>query len=75
MITGNAAKIMGIDKRYGTLEAGKSATLIISTGDALDAPTQNIEYAWIDGVPVSMENWQEDLHNRWMQIVPAAPSK
>ena len=30
LITGNSAKILGIDNQYGTLESGKSATLFIS---------------------------------------------
>ena len=31
--------MLGIDKNYGTLEVGKSATLFISEGDALDQLT------------------------------------
>jgi len=36
LITGNTAKILGIDATHGTLAVGKSATLFISKGDALD---------------------------------------
>src|SRR6266576_1968999 len=39
-ITSSPAKILGIDATAGTLEAGKDATLFISTGDALDMRTQ-----------------------------------
>ena len=39
LITENAAKILGIDANYGTLETGKSATLFICEGDALDMRT------------------------------------
>ena len=39
LITGNSAKLLGIDNQYGTLESGKSATLFISEGDALDMKT------------------------------------
>mgnify|MGYP000745062590 CR=1 FL=1 len=39
LITLNTAKILGIDAKYGSLEVGKSATLFISKGDALDMRT------------------------------------
>ncbi|MCC5915829.1 MAG: amidohydrolase family protein [Cryomorphaceae bacterium] len=68
-ITGNAAKILGIDMRYGTLEAGKSATFIVSDGDALNMETQSIGMAFIDGQPVDMENWQEILYRKWSEKI------
>jgi len=46
------AKILGIDADYGTLEAGKSATLFISEGDALDMRTNILTHAFIDGRPL-----------------------
>ena len=63
-ITLDAATILGIDKRYGSLEAGKSATLFISTGDALDMRTNNVVRAFIDGRDISLDNRQKDL---WKQ--------
>ena len=48
-ITLNAAKILGIDSTTGSIEAGKDATLFISSGDALDMITNNVEIAWIRG--------------------------
>ncbi len=68
-ISGNTAKILGIDQRYGTLEPGKSATFFISTGDALDMSSMHIESAYIDGKPVDMANWQEQLFKKWDTIV------
>ncbi|MEM7038347.1 MAG: amidohydrolase family protein [Bacteroidota bacterium] len=38
LITLNPAKILGIGDRYGSLEKGKSATLLVSSGDLLDMP-------------------------------------
>lgn len=64
-ITSNAAKILGIDNRVGTLEAGKDATLFISTGDALDMRTNNVEYAFILGQPVDLTNDQRALYERY----------
>ncbi|MBZ0205350.1 MAG: amidohydrolase family protein [Flavobacteriales bacterium] len=63
-ITLDAAAILGIDDRYGSLEPGKSATLFISTGDALDMRTNMVTEAFIDGRHISMDNRQKAL---WRQ--------
>lgn len=65
LITSNTAKILGIDKDYGTLEAGKSATLFISEGDALDMRTNQLTHAFIDGRSVSLETHQTELWHRY----------
>lgn len=65
-ITGSAAKILGIDNRLGTLEVGKDATLIISAGDALDVRGNDIEYAFIEGRLVTLEDKQKDLYRKFM---------
>lgn len=65
LITQNAAKIMGIDNMYGTLEAGKSATLFISEGDALDMRTNQLTHAFIDGRHLSLETHQTKLWKRY----------
>ena len=66
LITGNTAKILGIDSDYGTLEVGKSATLFISEGDALDMRTNQLSKAFIDGRDISMETHQTKLWKRYM---------
>jgi imidazolonepropionase-like amidohydrolase len=65
MITANAAQILGIDKSYGTLEVGKSATLFISEGDALDMRTNQLSHAFIDGRLLSLETHQTELWKRY----------
>ncbi len=65
LITSNAAKILGIDKDYGTLETGKSATLFISEGDALDMKTNQLTHAFIDGRSISLETHQTELWHRY----------
>jgi len=65
LITSNTAKILGIDKDYGTLETGKSATLFISEGDALDMRTNKLTHAFIDGRSVSLETHQTELYQRY----------
>lgn len=61
-VTLNAAKILGIDKMTGTLEAGKDANIIISTGDVLDMKTNNIEAAFIQGRDINLDNAQKQLY-------------
>jgi len=67
LITGNTAKILGIDDKYGTLEVGKSATLFISEGDALDMRTNQLTKAFIDGRDISLETHQTELWKRYME--------
>ena len=66
LITGNTAKILGIDSTYGTLEKGKSATLFISEGNALDMRTNILTHAFINGRDVSLETHQTKLYKRYM---------
>ncbi|MEZ4809135.1 MAG: amidohydrolase family protein [Allomuricauda sp.] len=66
LISGNTAKILGIDADYGTLEVGKSATLFISEGDALDMRTNQLTKAYIDGRDISLETHQTELWKRYM---------
>ncbi len=67
LITLNTAKILGIDKQYGSLEVGKSATLFISTGDALDMRSNNLTRAFIDGRNISLESHQTKLWKRYSE--------
>ncbi|TLP80597.1 amidohydrolase family protein [Maribacter sp. ACAM166] len=66
LLTGNTAKILGIDDLYGTLENGKSATLFISEGDALDMAGNQLTRAFIDGRDISLETHQTELWKRYM---------
>jgi N-acetylglucosamine-6-phosphate deacetylase len=47
-VTINAAKQMGIDKRVGSLEAGKDADFVLWSGDPLSSSTVALE-TWIEG--------------------------
>lgn len=67
MLTGNTAKILGIDDTHGTLAVGKSATLFISEGDALDMRTNQLSHAFIDGRNISLETHQTKLWKRYME--------
>jgi len=66
-LTYNPAKILGIDNRFGTLEAGKSATLFLSRGDALDMKTNELTHAFIDGREIDLDNKQEVLYRKFLE--------
>lgn len=64
-ITLNTAKILSIDDRCGSVEVGKDATLFISTGDALDMRTNNVERAFIQGRDLDLDNHQKFLYRKF----------
>jgi len=64
-VTLTTAQIMGIDKDYGTLETGKSATLVLSKGDLLDMRTNAVSRAFIDGRSISLESKQTYLDKKF----------
>lgn len=61
-ITSNAAKILGVDARTGTLETGKDANIVVSTGDILDMRTNNVELAFIQGRQINLDDKQKQLY-------------
>ena len=66
-ITLNAAKILRVDNKIGSLEKGKQASLIVSTGDVLDMKTNNIELAFIAGRQIDLNNKQKELNQKFMK--------
>ncbi|MBD0298129.1 MAG: amidohydrolase family protein, partial [Flavisolibacter sp.] len=66
-ITLNAAKVLGIDDRTGSIEVGKDANIIISTGDILDMKTSNVTDAFIQGRKIDLTDKQKQLNERYKQ--------
>ena len=64
-ITLNAAKILGIDKKTGSIENGKDANIIISSGDLLDMKSSIITHAFIQGRSINLDNKQSQLFERY----------
>lgn len=64
-ITLNAAKILGIDDKTGSLEVGKDANIVISAGDILDMKTSIITNAFIQGRNVSLDSKHTQLFERY----------
>ena len=64
-ISGGAAEILGIADRTGTLEQGKDANLFVSVGDALDMRTCIVEWAFIQGREINLDNKQKALYRKY----------
>lgn len=64
-ITLQAAKILGIDNRTGSIEKGKSANIVVSDGDILDMKTSYVSMALIEGSIISLDNIQIQLYNKY----------
>jgi imidazolonepropionase-like amidohydrolase len=64
-ITLNAAKILGIADRTGSIEAGKDANIVISTGDILDMRTSVLTNAYIQGRALNLDNKHSQLFERY----------
>lgn len=77
-ITIDAARILGIADRYGSLEVGKSATLIVTTGSPLEVRSR-VRQAFIDGRSIDLRTKQTDLAEKYrekyrqMRDQPAKP--
>ena len=66
-ITLNAAKIMGVADKTGSIEVGKDANIIISSGDILDMSTNNVTDAFIQGRKINLDDKQKQLNDRYEQ--------
>jgi imidazolonepropionase-like amidohydrolase len=65
LVTSNTAKILGIDARTGTLEKGKDATLVVSSGDLLDMRSNQVTHAFIQGRQVILDDKHKRLYKRF----------
>jgi imidazolonepropionase-like amidohydrolase len=64
-ITLNAAKILGIADKTGSVETGKDANLVVSEGDILDMKSNNITHAFIQGRQIDLNNKQKQLFEKY----------
>lgn len=66
-ITLSACEIIGVADNYGSIEEGKSATLFVSSGPALDMKTNNVTLILINGIFVPVTNFQTELYRKYKQ--------
>jgi imidazolonepropionase-like amidohydrolase len=59
-LTINPAEMFGVGKELGTIEAGKMANLIVTTGDPLELTTE-VKYLFINGQLTSTDNKHRQL--------------
>ncbi len=71
----NAAKIMGVGDKTGSIEAGKEANFIISSGDILDMSTSNVTDAFIQGRKLNLDDKQKQLNERYEEKYNLKPKK
>ena len=67
-VTINAAEFMGISDKVGSLEPGKQATLLITTGTPLDM-TSDIVQSYIQGREIDMNDIQKHFFDKYMEKV------
>ena len=60
------AQILGVADTLGSLDSGKSATLIMTDGDILEV-SSHVEKAWIDGRAIDLSNKQTKLAEKYRE--------
>jgi imidazolonepropionase-like amidohydrolase len=59
------AQILRLDSELGTIQTGKTANLIVTTGDPLELTTE-VKYLFIKGQPTSTDNKQKELYEKYL---------
>ncbi len=63
-ITLNAAEIWGLGDQLGSIDVGKTANVVVATGDPLD-PKTDVKQVYIQGRAISMETRQTRLRDQY----------
>ncbi len=64
-ITLNAARILGIADKTGSLEPGKDANIVVSEGDILDMRSSIVTLAFIQGRKIDLTDKQKQLNEKY----------
>ncbi len=67
-LTVHPAKILGLDDRIGTLEPGKDATLLITTGNPIEYSTQ-VEQVFVQGRMSDMMDMHRQFYEKYSEKV------
>lgn len=68
-ITLAPARILGVESRVGSLDAGKDATLFLADGDPLEVRTL-VTRAWIGGREIDLSSRHTRLYDKYRQKYP-----
>nr|WP_254412051.1 amidohydrolase family protein [Dyadobacter diqingensis] len=66
-ITKNPAEILGVEQYVGTLEKGKQASLVVTTGDMLDMRGNAVQMVFIKGGKVNLDDKQKRLYEKYKE--------
>ena len=69
-VTAAPAQIFGVADRYGSLEAGKVANVVVWTGDPFEFST-GVEHVLIRGKEIPLKSRQTELFERYKKLPPA----
>lgn len=69
-LTLKPAEILGIDGQTGSLEQGKEANFIVTTGDLFDIRSSKVEEMYFRGRPINLETKQEQLYRKFSTTGP-----
>ena len=72
-VTVNPARIFGIADRYGTLEPGKDADVVVWSGDPFELTTL-VEHVFIKGVEMPTDTRQRELLRRYRVLDDTPPA-
>jgi imidazolonepropionase-like amidohydrolase len=65
----NVAQAFGMEARYGTLEPGKVANVVVWTGDPLEISTQ-VAHVFVGGEEMPLVSRQTELRERYRVVPP-----
>lgn len=68
-ITLTPAKLLGVSDKLGSLDVGKSASVIMTKGDVMDYQTHRVQRMFIDGRIVDLNNRHRQLYDKYQQKI------
>jgi imidazolonepropionase-like amidohydrolase len=72
-ITLNAARILGVSDKTGSIEVGKDANIVICEGDILDMKSSVVTDAFIQGRKIDLTDKHKQLNERYNQKYKLKP--
>ncbi|HMA45046.1 MAG TPA: amidohydrolase family protein [Gemmatimonadales bacterium] len=69
-VTLSAAEVFGVADRYGSLEVGKVANVVVWSGDPFEFST-GVEHVYIRGREIPLTSRQTELFERYKKLPPA----